>query len=94
MHRMSERNRMGKAGLVLGIITLVLGLLFTPVWPGLGVYVILCVAVGLALSGVAFYQAQKSGTPIDIAIAGLVVNAIALAMIFVISIWAFTQWES
>ena len=84
---------MGKAGLLLSIIGLAL-ILITPIGVG-GVYVaILCVVVGIALSGVAFYQARKFGTRIDIPIFGWVISVIALVMIFVIFILAASEWRA
>ena len=84
---------MGKAGLLLSIIGLVL-ILITPIWVG-GVYVAIpCVVVGIALSGVAFYQALKFGTRIDIPIFGWVISVIALVMIFVIFILAASEWRA
>ena len=73
--------------------------------PGLGFVLILllvpfvtisCVAVGLPLSGAAFYQARKFGTPIGIPIAGWMINAIALVPIsgtFLYLMW-LSSWES
>ena len=88
--RMRERNRrLGKAGLVLGIIGLVISLI--PLW---GAFVTIpCIAVGLPLSGVAFYRARKFGTPTGIPIAGWVTNAIALVpinMIFIVFMFTFS----
>lgn len=84
---------MGKAGLVFGIIGLVFSLI-----PLFGAFVTIpCVAVGLPLSGVAFYQARKFGTPTVVPIAGWVTNAIALVpinMLFVIFMWALSGWET
>ena len=88
-----EYRWMGKAGLVFGIIGLVFSLI-----PLFGAFVTIpCVAAGLPLSGVAFYQARKFGTPTGVPIAGWVTNAIALVpinMLFVIFMWALSGWET
>ena len=85
---------MGKAGLVLGIIAMVLSLII-PVWSQF--VTIPCIAAGLLLSGSVFYQARKSGTHSGVAIASWVTNAIALVpinMIFVLFMFRFSGWET
>ena len=77
---------MGKAGLVLGIIGLVVSLI--PFW---GAFVTIpCVAVGLPLSGSAFYQARKSGTGSGVAIAGWVTGVVAI--VFSSGVGTFILW--
>ena len=84
---------MGKAGLVLGIIGLVVSLI--PFW---GAFVTIpCAAIGLPLSDSAFYQARKSGTGSGVAIAGWVTGVVALVpinMLFVFFMWALSGWET
>lgn len=74
---MHKRNRTGVTGMVLGII----GLLFSLI-PFFGAFVTIpCVAIGLPLSGAAFYQSRKFGTPIGIPVVAWMTNAMALALI-------------
>ena len=85
---------MGKAGLVFGIIGLVFSLII-PIWSQF--VTIPCIAVGLLLSGLAFYEARRSGTRSGVAIAGWVTNAIALVLInpvFIFLMWALSGWDT
>ena len=68
---------MAVSGMVLGIIALVFG--FIPLF---GAFIAFpCLAVGLPLSGVAFYQGRKRGIAVGMAIAGLAMNIIAFVLI-------------
>ena len=85
---------MAIAGMVLGIIALVgvlpaSGVVFGDSCLETGIYNISfltraslpCLAVGLPLSGIAFYQARQAGTNKGAAVAGLATNSVALVMI-------------
>lgn len=95
---MHKGNKIGVAGMVLGIIGLPFSLI-----PFFGALVAIpCVAIGLPLSGAAFYQSRKLGTPIGILIVAWVTNAMALVLINVAGnltalflLWSLLSgWES
>ena len=67
----------GVAGMVLGIVGLVFS--FIPVFGSFVAFP--CVAVGLPLSSVGFYQARKSGTGMGMPIAGITTNLIAIVIL-------------
>ena len=65
---------MAIAGMVLGIVALVFGWI-----PVINWFISFpCLLVGIPLSSVAFYQGNKNGTSIGMAVAGLVTNIVAL----------------
>ena len=73
---------MAVAGMVLGIIALIFG--FIPLF---GAFIAFpCLAVGLPLSGVAFYRGLKDETGKGMAIAGIATNIVAL---IIIVLWIF-----
>ena len=68
---------MAVAGMILGIVALVFG--FIPIF---GAFIAFpCIAVGLPLSGVAFYQGRKSDSGVGMAIAGIATNVVAFVVI-------------
>ena len=68
---------MAIAGMVLGIVALVFGFI-----PLLGAFIAVpCIAVGLPLSGVSFYQAKKNNTSLGFPITGLATNIVAFVVV-------------
>ena len=70
---------MGIAGMILGILAMIF--LWIP-FVG-GVIALLMVAVGLPLSGAGLRSARRNGAGAGMAIAGIVLNVVALAIILV-----------
>ena len=82
--------------MILGILGIFSALIpFAAFTPGLddvvfGVIVVfgiflafVCTAVGLPLSGTAFYQARKNATDIGVAVAGVATNVVALIAVVI-----------
>lgn len=67
---------MGIAGMVLGIVAIVFGVV-----PGGWVLSLFLVPVGLPLSCVGFYRNRKAGQGSGMSIAGMATNIVALALI-------------
>ena len=73
---------MAVAGMVLGIVALTLIIIPAPVTGVIGALVTMaCVATGLPLSSVAFYQAKKQRTGLRLPVVGLATNGVVLLLI-------------
>ena len=68
---------MNVAGMTLGIIAIVFGLI-----PIFGAFIAIpCIIVGLPLSLVSFFKKKRVGEGIGMALAGMATNVIALVMV-------------
>lgn len=72
---------MAIAGMILGIIAVIFGLMTVLIIPM--IISIPCLLVGLPLSAVAFARAKRQGESIGIAVAGVVLNTVAILLVVV-----------
>ena len=70
---------MGTAGMILGIVAIVIIVL--PIFPMDSIIAGLMALVGLPLSGVGYRNGRRRNTGVQQAIAGIVTNLIALALL-------------
>ena len=72
---------MAIAGMILGIIAVIFGLMTLLIIPM--IISIPCILVGLPLSAVAFGRAKREGESIGIAVTGIVLNTVAILLVVV-----------
>ena len=72
---------MAIAGMILGIIAVIFGLMTILIIP---MFIsIPCILVGLPLSAVAFNRAKREGDSIGIAVTGIALNSVAILIVVV-----------